>query len=405
MALRDIEAAPELRVVRGRGRPRGSVKPFPKLGLDESSWKRLNRHLSEILTLSEGPADWWAEEPDAEGEYRYFQQSPRPRSEKSGKRGTGPKAGGLSTPDNDGRPDPLAKEDRLGDAITRQWLRDYAATYPTDYGRMQDRFVARAVKGECIGEDGYGPLQQSAYSTKAESTLRKDARLWKSREPTRFVGANVLSDGDDPVFLEDLAHVKWLFPGIHGAQKLQHVNRGWAYVDPKNLRHPDYEAGLGLSAEVKRLARTDAELRAMLAVLARDEREYLEALRLRADWLPIFLAILNRRYGFEEPRRVELWTEWRRWRTEEDQLTRDLEKRLFDRSKWSYESFRTERSEGGLAPFQIVRLDEARINHRIVLISEETGMRFWFRKEITVYPRRRTAVAQIPEVRVWRYRP
>jgi hypothetical protein len=171
---------------------------------------------------------------------------------------------------------------RAGDALTVAWLSDYRALFPDDWERM------------------LRTLRKSGGSTTwTEATVRKKS---KRDVPDQVIdGSTVLSDSDEPVYLRDLAHLMELYPGINGPQhRGRSIFTGGAYIDPDELARPDYEIGRGLSAEVKRCS-FDAELRAILDAIARDEREYLEALHGQSPWLEVFLEELYRLWEASQP--------------------------------------------------------------------------------------------------------
>ena len=211
MELRRDEAASELRVVRGRGRPR---KRYPELRLAEDDWERLAKHHAETFH------------------------------------------GTVSL---------------LGDRLTLKWITDYQARYPDDWERM-----LRTLR------------KSGGATTWTEATLRKKS---KRDVPDQVTGDNVLSDGDEPVYLSDLAHLMELYPGSNGPQhRARSTFSGGAYIDPGEIAHPDYEIGHRLSAEVKRLG-----FSAALEAIARDERECLEAALHGRFWKssrPIYVAFV-----------------------------------------------------------------------------------------------------------------
>jgi hypothetical protein len=234
MALRREEGkSPELRVVRGRGRPR---KAYAELDLSPDDDRRLRKHLAATFHDA-GPSPHW---------YVPFPQ------------------------------------ERLGDGLTLKWIADYRAEYPDDWKRM------------------LRTLRKSGGSTTwAQATA---ARKGRREIPDRILGDSILSDGDDPVYMADLAHLMGLYPGINGAQKLRPTNREGAYIDLDEITiegevrltaRECLASGRALSAEVRR-RRFDAEIREILDAIARDEREYLDALRNQSPWLAILLEELYR---------------------------------------------------------------------------------------------------------------
>ena len=160
----------------------------------------------------------------------------------------------------------------LGDRLTLKWITDYRAQYPDDWERM-----LRTLR------------KSGGTTTWTEATLRKKS---KRDVPDQVSGDSILSDGDEPVYLSDLAHLMELYPGINGPQhRGRSTFSGGAYIDPEEIARPDYEIGHRLSAEVKRLRFSGS---AVLEAIARDERECLEALhgRFWKSSRPIYVAFV-----------------------------------------------------------------------------------------------------------------
>jgi hypothetical protein len=252
VALRRDEAAskPGFRVVHGRGRP---PKSYPRLRVAPADDERLSKHL-QATVLRDGyplkglPAQWYVP----------------------------------------------AADERLGDRLTLQWMADYRAEHPDDWKRMLR--TLRKLGGS---------------TTWTQATAHRKAT---HEVPDQVIGESVLSDGDESVYLADLAHLMGLYPGINGAQKLQPFNRDGAYIDLNEITRDEITsegenrltareclaAGNALSAEVKR-RRFDAEIRAILDAIARDEREFLEALRGLSPWLEVLLGELYRLWKESQP--------------------------------------------------------------------------------------------------------
>jgi hypothetical protein len=160
MALRrEAEDEPELRVVRGRGRPRKKyARHAGALAPGSLDWQRLAK-LHEATVLRAGyrldalPAVWY-------------------------------------------KP---ATDERLGDGLTVAWLAEYRALYPDDWQRMLRTF-----------------RKSGSSTTWTQATAHK-----KSQRDVRELasGNTILSDGDDPVYLQDLAHLMTLYPGMNRANK------------------------------------------------------------------------------------------------------------------------------------------------------------------------------------------
>jgi hypothetical protein len=92
-----------------------------------------------------------------------------------------------------------AADERLGDSLTLKWCADYQVRFLDDWKRM------------------LRTLRKSGGST----TWTQATAVKKSRRdvPELATGNSALSDGDDPVYLQDLAHVMALYPGMNRAQK------------------------------------------------------------------------------------------------------------------------------------------------------------------------------------------
>jgi hypothetical protein len=146
-----------------------------------------------------------------------------------------------------------AAHERLGNGLTLKWLKTYPTQHPADWKRALERLGRSTTWAEATAE---GKSQRD----------RAD----------RFHGPSILSDGDDPVYRSDLARLGELFPYLRAVSKLSPDRHGMAFIDRELIRRPDHETGRRLSAEVKKLRFGGSiEVRARLAAIARDEREYL----------------------------------------------------------------------------------------------------------------------------------
>jgi hypothetical protein len=169
------EAEPELRVIRGRGRPR---KEYPKHPLAPKDEARLSAHLRESILWDGYPlrpltAPWYMP----------------------------------------------AADERLGDSLTLAWLKEYRELYPDDWTRML-RTLRKSGGSKTWGQ------------ARARKKNYRDV-------PELANGDSILGDGDDPVYLQDLAHVMTLYPGMNRAHKnkRQPIHRyqtfsAGAFVDP-----------------------------------------------------------------------------------------------------------------------------------------------------------------------------
>lgn len=112
-----------------------------------------------------------------------------------------------------------AADEHLGDSLTLKWSADYRIRFPDDWKRM------------------LRTLRKSGGSTTwTQATAHKKSRR---DVPELAAGDSVLSDGDDPVYLQDLAHLMTLYPGMNRAHrhKRQPMHRyqsfgDGAFVDP-----------------------------------------------------------------------------------------------------------------------------------------------------------------------------
>jgi hypothetical protein len=110
----------------------------------------------------------------------------------------------------------VAPEDATASAVTGAWLEEYRTTYPPAWQRMLDHQLNHSDPRQ------YGGRGTRLGPTRALKTVSDATGRDKSRKdvPLYLTTSNPYADGDQ-MFLADLMHLEFLYPGSKACQKMK----------------------------------------------------------------------------------------------------------------------------------------------------------------------------------------